>query len=105
MLLLVVGTVIAIAIASYFLARDIRYPPFLFSLLWAAVLALYYLEPIEIYRIGATTELIILSSVLCFTAGGAVLILGAAVPAAQMSRWTPRDVSLPQRHVLTGLLY
>lgn len=74
---LLIGSLVVLTAINYCLARDIRYPPFIFSALWLGVMATYYSEPTLIDRISAYTEIVILISVLVFSFSGAILLLGS----------------------------
>ncbi len=59
-----------LTVANYRTCRDFRYPPFIMSVLWLLTLAVYYIAPIEMNRIGFLTVLIFISMIVAFSGGG-----------------------------------
>jgi oligosaccharide repeat unit polymerase len=66
---LVLPVLLALTVLNYRTCRDLRYPPFLLSVLWLVVTTLYYFSPIPIDRIGFPTALIFVVVILSFTGG------------------------------------
>ena len=66
-----------ISVYNYYLCRDVRYPAFILSVLWLAVMSVYYWAPIPIDPIGTDTEIVIALAVGAFSLAGLLLVLGA----------------------------
>ncbi|MFI5057414.1 MAG: O-antigen polymerase [Candidatus Acidiferrales bacterium] len=66
---LILAALLALTVVNYRTCRDLRYPPFIFSLLWLVVTTLYYFSPIPIDPIGFSTALIFVVVILSFTGG------------------------------------
>jgi|SRR5882672_210286 len=76
---LVLPVLLALTAVNYRTCRDLRYPPFLLSVLWLVVTTLYYFSPNPIDPIGFPTALIFVVVILSFT-GGAWLAFLLRVP-------------------------
>lgn len=66
---LILPILLALTVVNYRTCRDLRYPPFLFSVLWLVVTTLYYFSPIPIEPISFSTALIFVVVILSFTGG------------------------------------
>lgn len=66
---LILPALLALTVVNYRTCRDLRYPPFLLSVLWLVVTTLYYFSPIPIDPIGFLTVLIFVVVILSFTGG------------------------------------
>jgi oligosaccharide repeat unit polymerase len=79
---LILPVLLALTVVNYRTCRDLRYPPFIFSVLWLVVTTLYYVSPIPIDPIGFQTTLIFVVVILSFTGGAwlAFLLRGPGSP-------------------------
>jgi len=66
---LVLPVLLALTVVNYRTCRDLRYPPFLFSVLWLVVTTFYHFSPIPIDPIGFPTAIIFVVVILSFTGG------------------------------------
>lgn len=97
MSILVLLTLGGLAVANYRTCRDVRYPPFIMNALWLLAVAVYYIVPFEINRIGIVTVLIFISTIIAFSGGGQLaLTLRVGNPRTQEIRLS--TLALPGAH-------
>jgi oligosaccharide repeat unit polymerase len=89
---LILPALLALTLVNYRTCRDLRYPPFIFSVLWLVVTTFYYVSPIPINPIGFSTALIFVVVIFSFTGGGWLAFLlrapGLPVPDENVVRST-----------------
>jgi oligosaccharide repeat unit polymerase len=66
---LILPALLALTVVNYRTCRDLRYPPFILSIIWLVVMTLYSFSPIPIDPIGFSTALIFVVVILSFTGG------------------------------------
>lgn len=96
MAILIAITFLALTLFNYRTCQDARYPPFLASGTWLAILVFYGLSPIPVYTIGVVTSLVFVVALLSFSGGGQLalalisprVLSSDKIPAA--SSWRPR---------------
>jgi oligosaccharide repeat unit polymerase len=72
--LIFTGCILGLTIWNYSVGRrNVLYPPFLFSLIWLVVLLFYLIPLIEVDKLGADTLAIVVSGIVAFSVGGAMV--------------------------------
>ncbi len=96
MAILITTTFVALTFLNYRVCRDVRYPPFLASGLWFAILILYDLSPIPVHSIGVLTSLIFVVAVLSFSGGGQLALALSAPEIRTVKNFHRRSSGSPR---------
>src|ERR1035437_5732704 len=70
MWIVVIWSLACLVAINHWVCRDLRYPPFIMSTLWLAVLSFYYAAPYTSHTVGPVTAAIFVVTVTSFALGG-----------------------------------